>query len=219
MGSPNNLALPKYCQPELFAVVLPHAVEAIERAHEELTLRAKEDANGCFGYFPALEGAEGISNDLPACIAFEATLPKIAYGGMVSLFNFLRLSNRQQYTEPVYHLDTNAATALSGDIATLNSRLVRRMLLNLSPNYSRTLSYLDIDPLSVELESTGSYVKLKNPEEYQDRNVTTVIPPREGSKVHAVGFYSNKVLHSGRDDEFGHFVAGYGYEVDLNSGP
>jgi hypothetical protein len=39
------------------------------------------------------------------------------------------------------------------------------------------------------------------------------IPRRRGSTVHGLLFASNLVLHSGVDDEHGHFIAAYGLET------
>ena len=39
-------------------------------------------------------------------------------------------------------------------------------------------------------------------------------PPRHGASVHGLAFVSNRVLHSGVDDESGHFIAAYGMETD-----
>jgi hypothetical protein len=198
-----------------FTVSAPAALEALERAGRELRKRAAADAHGCFGYFPALRHADGIHSDLPACRAFAATLPEMTLGGMSFSFNFIRASLVQQSSDPAYHLDSDAATAVTGDLSTLDDRLVRRALLNLSPDHPRTLHYLDVDSSSVELVTEGSYVRVARPEELGDFAVRAVIPPRRDTVLHGIDFYSNKVFHSGTDDEWGHFVAGYGYEVDL----
>lgn len=39
--------------------------------------------------------------------------------------------------------------------------------------------------------------------------LTAVIPPRQDPSVHGLAFVSNRVLHSGVDDEFGRFIAAY----------
>ena len=70
---------------------------------------------------PALEGVHGIDCDLPACRAFAMSLPVIDHGGVEYRFNFLRLSSKQQSADPAYHLDSDAATALSGDVTTLRA--------------------------------------------------------------------------------------------------
>jgi hypothetical protein len=44
--------------------------------------------------------------------------------------------------------------------------------------------------------------------------LTAVIPPRYGASVNGLVFVSNRVLHSGVDDERGHFIAAYGRETD-----
>jgi hypothetical protein len=210
--------LPRYCQPSALTLEVPEAVDALERAGRELARRADTDSNHCFGYFPSLEGA-GIYGDLPACRAFAATLPEISLGGMSFGFNFLRLSQIQQKGNFGFHLDSDAATAVSGDLATLEHRLIRRALLNLSNEHARTVHHLDLDIASVAIETDGSYAHISKLSHIRDFIVATAIPPRDDSLVHGIDFYANRVFHSGVDDEAGHFVAGYGYEIDLSPRP
>jgi hypothetical protein len=132
----------------------------------------------------------------------------------VYCFNFLRLSLVQQSSEPEFHLDSDAATALTGDAHTVCQRRVLRMVLNLSATSHRALHYLDVDSGSIELIVRGGYVRAA-PTEWLDEDVlTAVIPPRHGALVYGLVFVSNRVLHSGVDDASGHFIAAYGIEID-----
>jgi hypothetical protein len=190
--------------------VLTHAAAAVEH---ELRTRAGSDPDGCCGYFPALRGNVGIVSDLPECQALAARLPDIRFAGYRYEFNFLRLSLKQQSQAAVYHLDSDAATALTGDVAVINDRQVRRLLLNLSAHSERSLHYLDVDPRSVELEVDGSYIRAANPQSLRGHGLVSTIPRRRGSTVHGISFISNMVMHSGVDDEHGHFVVAYGVET------
>jgi hypothetical protein len=190
----------------------------IDAAEAELRVGAVEDRDRCCGYFPALAGMSGIRTQLPACRAFAEALPAIQHGGMTYAFNFLRLSLVRQSADPAFHLDSDAATALTGDLASLNERVVLRLLLNLSRREERRLHYLDVDPLTVKLVADGSYVRAKDPERLQTRARLAVIPPRVGTTVHGLAFASNRVLHSGLDGEHGHFVAAYGSERAAGGG-
>ena len=98
-------------------------------------------------------------------------------------------------------------SALTGDIDTLNEREVLRLLLNLSVQETRALHYVDADPLTTEFLADESYIRVKDPEQLQTRGGVALIPPRTGGTVHGLAFASNRVLHSGLDDEHGHFVA------------
>lgn len=98
----------------------------VEAAGTELAGRAVTDADRCCGYFPALAGRPGIVDDLAACRTFALARPEIETGGAVMGFNFLRLSLRRQAAVPAYHLDTDAATAVSGNPANRRDRLVWR---------------------------------------------------------------------------------------------
>ncbi len=178
--------------------------EAIITAEDELRLGAIEDRDRCCGYFPALAGRSGIRTELPACEVFAGVLPEISHAGTTYRFNFLRLSLVCQGADPAFHLDSDAATALTGDVDSLNEREVRRLLLNLSSQEERALHYLDVDPRTTGLVAKGSYV--------------AVIPPRTGTTVHGLAFASNRVLHSGLDGERGHFIAAYGMETADRAG-
>ena len=187
----------------------------LEAARSELVRRAVEDANRCCGYFPALTGRTGILDDLPACRRFAAAYPEIELRGFNLRFSFIRVSLRRQAVGPAYHLDTDAATAVTGDPATLGARLVRRVLLNLSARQERVLHYLDLDPSTTTLAIESSYAGLGHDHARGNRERHIAIPRRVGDAVHGVSFVANRVLHSGVDDHAGHFVAAYGREFQL----
>lgn len=137
----------------------------------------------------------------------------MSHAGMTYRFNFLRLSLVRQSADPAFHLDSDAATALTGDVSSLSQREVLRLLLNLSSHEERALHYLDVDPRTTKLVMKGSYVSAKDPDRPQTRARVAVIPPRVGTTVHGLAFASNQVLHSGLDSEHGHFIAVYGIET------
>jgi len=161
----------------------------------------------------------GIRTDLPACRAFANALPAISHAGVLYGFNFLRLSVVSQRSDPAFHLDSDAATALTGDVNSLSEREVLRLLLNLSDQEERILHYLDVDPRSTNLVAVGSYVRAKNLERLRSRARDAAIPPRSGTTVYGLTFASNRVLHSGVDGEHGHFIAAYGMETTVRAGP
>lgn len=187
--------------------------EVIAAAEDELRFGAVEDRDRCCGYFPALAGMSGIRSQLPACGVFAEALPEISHGGVAYRFNFLRLSLVCQSADPAFHRDSDAATALTGDVSGLDEREVLRLLLNLSSQQERALHYLDVDPRSIDLVAEGSYVRAKDPEILQTRIRVAIIAPRTGTTVHGLAFASNRVLHSGVDGEEGHFIAAYGVET------
>ena len=197
----------------MVALNLPGLAPVLAAVETELGARAALDQDKCCGYFPALDGVPGIDSDLPACRAFEACWPSIRHCGAEYRFNFIRLSLIQQSLDPAFHLDTDAATALSGDVTTLGERRVARLLLNLNSESERTLHFLDVEPCSVELLSNGSYVRVADPRPLLEHACTTVIPRRSGSRVAGLLFPANLVLHSGVDDTEGHFVAAYGIDA------
>jgi hypothetical protein len=192
--------------------------KVITAAEDELRLGASEDRDRCCGYFPALAGMSGIRTELPACGVFADVLPEISHGGMSYRFNFLRLSLVCQSADPAFHLDSDAATALTGDVGSLNEREVLRLLLNLSSQDERVLHYLDVDPRTINLSAAGAYVRAGDPERLQTRARVAIIPPRIGTTVRGLTFASNRVLQSGVDGEHGHFIAAYGTEMADRSG-
>ncbi len=192
--------------------------EVIVGAEDELGLMAVEDRDQCCGYFPALAGISGIRTELPACRVFAEAVPAIAHDGLTYRFNFLRLSLVCQSADPAFHLDSDASTALTGDVGNLSERVVLRLLLNLSSQEERALHYLDVDPCTTHLVAEGSYVCAKDPERLQTRARVAVIPPRRGTAVRGLAFASNRVLHSGLDGKHGHFIAAYGRETAGRSG-
>jgi hypothetical protein len=198
--------------PIAVALDLPQVAENAPTVEFELGAQAASDRDQCCGYFPALDGVPGISSDLPACHTFSTLLPLIRHGGREYRFNFLRLSLRQQSSDPAYHLDSDAATALGGDVSTLAQRRVMRLMLNLSSQSARTLHYLDVDPSCIDLVAEGSYIRAADPQNLSTRTLRAVIPARRGSHVAGLLFAANLVLHSGVDHADGHFIAAYGID-------
>lgn len=209
--------LPARLRPAPVTVELP-AAAAVDAAERELARHAGADGQQCWGYFPSLTGRPGIRTDLPACQQLASTVPEITAAGTRYQFNFLRLSLRCQSTQAAYHLDTDAATALTGDPATLDQRLVGRILLNLSTTQERHLCYLDLHPSAVALTWEGSYVRVAGQAVAAEHAARATIPPRTGTVAHGVSFLANHVLHSGVDGPHGHFVAAYGYDHDISAG-
>jgi hypothetical protein len=178
----------------------------------ELTQRAAQDVDHCCGYFPSLAGQAGIVDDLPACRQFAGKYPEIRLVGGCFVFSFLRLSLGSQSTAPAYHLDTDAATAVTGDVATLEDRSVWRVLLNLSARHERIVHYLDLDPLTTKLFRQSSYVCLADANLAKGRERSLSLPRRRGRAVAGVLLAANRVLHSGVDHDTGHFVVAFGRE-------
>jgi hypothetical protein len=211
------VSLEERLRPQAVRLDLEAVENLIAAAEDELRIEAIEDRDRCCGYFPALEDLEGIRNALPACRALAKTLPTITHQSVRYRFNFLRLSLIRQSVDPAFHLDSDAATALTGDMETLHEREVLRLLLNLSCREPRVLHYLDVDPRSIHLVVNGSYVRVKDPGQLKTRACRAVIPPRIPATVHGLVLVSNRVLHSGLDGEHGHFIAAYGVEAAVRT--
>jgi len=198
---------------------IPRLAERAARVELELGAHAAVDRDRCRGYFPALRGVRRIDGDLPACRAFATSFPFIRHAGVEHRFNFLRLSLTPQSADPAYHLDSDTATALTGDVTTLRHRRVARLLVNLSSQCVRTLHYLDVDPSHVDLIADGSYIRAADPRGLAEYALMAAIPPRRGCHVSGLVFTANLVLHSGRDDAGGHFVAAHGIDAMDDGAP
>jgi hypothetical protein len=203
--------LPAALRPRNVTAELP-SVRQVDAAERELRLHAERDRQQCWGYFPVLAGQPGIGSDLPACRDFAIVMPYVMTDGECHQFNFIRLSLTCQSQQAAYHLDSDAATALTGDLATLRRREVGRVLLNLSSTQARALHYLDLDVSTAILSSQGSYVRSADESQEARHAASATIPPRSGRTVHGIVFVANRVLHSGVDGPLGHFVAAYGYD-------
>jgi hypothetical protein len=197
-----------------FRVVLEGpAVDAIDRAERELRRRAAADENRCAGFFPTLSGVPGIESNFPSCRELMRLVPKIEHESSAYRFNFIRLSLVCQASQPAWHIDSDAATALTGGDVSPASRLIHRLLLNLSGTRERVVAYLDVDVLTAGLVEEGGYIRPARSERALGTARSVSIPVREGPVVHGISFVSNRIFHSGQDDAEGHFVAAYGFEV------
>lgn len=205
--------LPAALRPSPVTVELP-TIRHVDDAGRELVRHAQADDHRCWGYFPSLAGRPGIHTDLPACRDFASALPEVIAAGANYQFNFIRLSLRCQSPQPAYHLDSDAATALTGDPATLDQRQVGRILLNLSTTEERSLHYLDLDVSAVAQTREGAYVRAADQTLASRYAVRAAVPPRSGKIAHGISFVASHVLHSGVDGPHGHFIAAYGYDRD-----
>jgi hypothetical protein len=207
----NRPRLPAGLRPAPVTITLPSAQPTAD-AERELRRHAHHDPHHCWGYFPALAHHPGIHTALPACRDFAATLPAITLAGTRYRFSFLRLALASGSQRPAYHLDSDAATALTGDPATLHRRHVGRLLLNLHTTTPRTLHYLDLDVSTTTLTPRGGYIRTTSQTPGTQHAAQTAIPPRAGRTVHGITFLASHVLHSGVDGPHGHYIAAYGYD-------
>src|SRR5262245_2426721 len=203
--------LPDHLRPARVMIELPVDGRLIEHAHDELRRKAAADANSCYGYFPGMAGAAGVDSDLPACRSLLDSLPALPLAGRRFSCNFVRLSLAKQAGSFPFHLDSDTRSGFTGDPDSLARRVVLRLLVNLSAAHPRTLSFLNIDAASVRLEAKAGYVHYCGPVA-PDAIERIVIPSRRERQAHAVLLCANRVMHTGEDDEHGHFVAGFGWE-------
>lgn len=114
--------LPKQFAPVVVSLAITKDMnELINTAKRELHTFAEKDPNKCWGYFPALKEK---NNGLTAAKAFHEALPVVDQAGKKLSLNFIRTSLIQQTGSSPFHMDSDSRTALTGNVATINSRLV-----------------------------------------------------------------------------------------------
>lgn len=199
-------------QPKLVTIELSCRPEALREAEAELRSHSLADDNHCYGYFPGMKANQGVDANLPHSQRFAQAVPTLFMDDKLLQFNFMRMSLVRQHGDSPFHLDSDAATALTGDVDTVSERLVWRLLLNVSDDHPRTLAYVDVDPSTVTLTSQGGYIHCEDAKLTAKYKKTIAIPPRRDLRVSGVLFCASRVLHTGQDDEHGHFVMGYGCE-------
>ncbi|MCA9309511.1 hypothetical protein KC973_03970 [Candidatus Saccharibacteria bacterium] len=185
----------------------------IQSCEHELATKAHDDKNKCHGYFPGFQPG---CPDLPASSELAEELSQVSVGGVDLDFNFVRLSAIHQQSLYPFHLDSDTVTALTGNFNRVRTSTMWRALFNLSSIYDRTIEYLDVDVPTTDkaglLYEQDGYIAYTG-DMVQERTIT--IPKLVGSTISGVLFKANRVLHGGRDDADGHFVAAYGREVAL----
>jgi hypothetical protein len=196
-------------EPAIISIELAGVSSAIDAVQQELTERALQTPSRCYGYFPDVK-EEGVRRDLPACEAFADNLPTVQVNGQYLGFNFLRMSLVKQEAKAHFHIDTDLASGFGGERRYVLTRRVWRLILNLSSVNDRRIAYSSQHPESIPLVDEDGYVHC--PSGYIDERAMTIlsIRPRVRDTIYGALLCVSQVLHSGQDDELGHFVASYG---------
>lgn len=200
---------PRAVQLELDDITL----RRIQSCERELAAKAHSDKNKCYGYFP---GFQASCPDLPASSELAEELSQVSVAGVDLDFNFVRFSAIHQQSLYPFHIDSDTATALTGSFNRVRTSTMWRALLNLSSIFDRTIEYLDIDVPTIDkaglLHEQDGYIAYTGD---MVQKQTIAIPKLASFTISGVLFKANRVLHGGRDNAGGHFVAAYGREVAL----
>lgn len=197
-------------RPRLTSIPISPALEiGIDAVEAELALRAGNDPDNCFGYFP---GFREEAQTLVASNRLADDIPTVEAGNMLFTHNFFRLSTVPQPSIYPYHIDSDAETAISGSFDALEGSIVWRALFNLSGDKDRDVAYLDISVADAirqgMLRVEAGYMAYTGVVNQHEKVLT--IPRRQPGLMHGAIFAANRVFHGGRDGIDGHFVAGYG---------
>lgn len=217
-------ALEDIHRPEIVTIDLPIGTDSIIKAAEaELAAGAEADPYKCWGYFPFMArltignglphmDRRPLDHNLPASQNFVREVPEVTVQSHTLFFNFMRLSLVKQMPvmDSPYHLDGDAGTGITGKPDRLPESFVWRCVLNLSSEHSRTLSYLTVAPSELELVTKDGYSYCPNDQIEPEMIGNAVIEPRQGDQASGVFFCASRILHTGRDDDNGHFIAAYG---------
>lgn len=208
---PRKMRALKYsARPICTAFELDEHLGLIEAAHDELEERAVFDRDLCMGYFPAIQG-QGESADLPHCRELAESLPHIQISNGLPLgFDWLRLSLKKQPKKAPYHLDLSRGTGMS---SVEGAKRITRLLLNFSPDFSRKIGYLVVDPLDAPLKADNGF-RIYDGDPPSRAARTLIIPPRQRGMVFGAIIEVTNVLHSGIEEEDGHFLASYSTEAN-----
>ncbi len=197
--------------PEINLFEFPVDSGLIDAVYDELSSKAAQDHHQCMGYFPGIIG-KNIDADFDKTKKFEAEIPSITVNGVKQELNFVRLSLARQAGTFDYHIDSSAAGASYTDPYNFVGKTIWRTIINLGQR-PRVVGYLDIDPSSVVLKREGQ-LQGYNADSVDDELCKEItLPPRSLAVASGVTFMSDRVLHVGRDDANGHFIAAYGAEV------
>jgi hypothetical protein len=201
------------CNPETTKLVIvqfpEHVPKLVDAAETELKSHARIDRDACSGYFPAFATDEHLVDS----IAFAREVPQLSVHGFALGFNFLRYSERPQPRLHGLHLDSDAATAVTGpNDHEQQQQEVWRLLLNFHRDRTRSVCVVEGVPVeAIECQYIDGYLAVTGG--VSPENIRTVeLPPRDGPQTHGVLFCANRVPHMGDDGKAGHFVAGYGLE-------
>jgi hypothetical protein len=202
--------------PEVFErILLPSAVDRLAAAEQELAARAAGEPDGCWGYYPDIDGAP----ELPESKRFAGVQPHIFYDSLAFSFSWLRYSRgREGGTIPTYHLDANRAEGFADETSSTESLVpskeIWRLLYNLHDSAPRDIAYLTTPPTVDILVNRSGVIGLRDYDEIDpfDEQILT-IPPRQGSKVWGARLCVSRVLHAGMETADGHFLASYTAEV------
>lgn len=101
---------------------------------------------------------------------------------------------------------------MTGDATTIGKRIVWRLLVNMSAENPRKISYIDANPMTLPLESHDGYINCPS-ELINTQDIRYIdLKPRIRRIAQGALFCSSRLLHTGQDDENGHFIAAFGFE-------
>src|SRR5690606_31119097 len=108
----------------------------LDALEAELDTHAQLDDDGCYGYFPGFAADTHLSES----VRFSRLVPAITVDELALGFNFLRYSLGPQPALHGLHLDTDAATAVTGPgMSQQQDREVWRLFLNMDRQRTRNV--------------------------------------------------------------------------------
>ena len=183
------------------------AVVSAENALAELGAVAQLETDRCWGYFRPEDAQLS-----PSAAEFAEEMDVITIDGVEYPFSFLRLSLQAQPANVPgsLHIDATSAAGM-GDYQ--DGVEVWRVLLNLSTEHQRAVSYTTQSPFDPSLTLVEADQLRTSTDFNQIFKTEIVMPPRVGNIAHAVTLCASHILHGGNDTEDGHYLAAFGKEI------
>ena len=188
----------------------------VEPAKHELSqiINNQPDANATWGYFPEIpEGdieyakSKALAHSLKKVLARDDSLPAEALD-----LAFVRLATAEPDTTfGGVHVDVSPGIGHAWQPGIPDTSNILRVLCNVH-DQPRTLEYYP--HTADELRAKGHNIPAKNyriltfPDKMKSETIE--IPAMGGGALYSLQFLSNKVPHSGRTDQAGHFLVSYG---------
>lgn len=179
-----------------------HDESVIVSAENELAKMAARQAQGSWGYFPHdIPDVHGLT----ASVAFVNANSHLTIADRNLPFSWLRVAVQKQTALQPLHLDGDPGAGFTRTIDP--SRRIWRAVMNLSTQHERVFGFSLTDPWSRSMKLDHGYFYLEDEDPEMVQKV--VIPPREGRLAHGLLVCVSQLLHTGIDDEHGHFLVSY----------
>lgn len=197
--------------PQKVQLLLPTAEDLLDNLEAEL-MGAARQTNGW--QVRKLEDQPLLDEVSTLCRRFIEDVPELEWASKTLRCQFLRLSVAGQPAS-AYHLAASGDRQQRVTVASVNKRLIWKLLINLSSVHHARLNFLNVDPFSLSLQVGERSLFCDAGQLHSFMRHKASIPLRDGIAVHGLLFCASRVLHSDAFDKQEQFIAGFGCEEAL----